>query len=248
MILFYSATGNSAFAARTLAELIGDEAVDVFNYIRNSIAGEFTSTRPWVFVSPTHGWRLPRIFDSFLRSAYITGSREAYFVMTCGTDTGSASKYNAALCREKGLIYMGTLSLVMPENYLAMFAVPDEAESRSIVSRAKPVLQSAAELISHGRPFAPEKQTPLDALKSGVVNSAFCRFIISDRRFTASDKCIGCGKCASVCPTLDISLESGRPVWHGKCTHCMACITSCPVEAIEYGRASRGKPRYRCPE
>ena len=28
------------------------------------------------------------------------------------------------------------------------------------------------------------------------------------------------------------------------CTHCMACICYCPKEAIEYGKKSKGKPRY----
>ena len=27
-------------------------------------------------------------------------------------------------------------------------------------------------------------------------------------------------------------------------THCMACICYCPKEAIEYGKKSKGKPRY----
>lgn len=27
----------------------------------------------------------------------------------------------------------------------------------------------------------------------------------------------------------------------------MACITRCPAKAIEYGKKSLGKPRYRCP-
>ena len=29
---------------------------------------------------------------------------------------------------------------------------------------------------------------------------------------------------------------------------CMACICGCPAEAIEYGKKSRGKPRYQCPK
>ena len=160
MILYFSGTGNSRCCARLLGELLHDECLDVFSMIRAGTGGELRSETPWVFVSQTYSWQLPRVMRDLIRRSSFSGSRDAYFVMTCGTDTGSASKYNGALCREKGLTYMGTLTLVMPENYLAMFAVPDEAESRSIVSRAKPVLQSAADLISHGRPFAPERRTP----------------------------------------------------------------------------------------
>lgn len=42
----------------------------------------------------------------------------------------------------------------------------------------------------------------------------------------------------------NIHLENGKPLWGKNCTHCMACICYCPKEAIEYGKKSRGKPRY----
>jgi epoxyqueuosine reductase QueG len=42
----------------------------------------------------------------------------------------------------------------------------------------------------------------------------------------------------------NIRLENGKPVWGKNCTHCMACICYCPKEAIEYGKKSKGKPRY----
>ncbi|WP_229056928.1 MULTISPECIES: hypothetical protein [unclassified Holdemania] len=28
----------------------------------------------------------------------------------------------------------------------------------------------------------------------------------------------------------------------------MACISRCPMEAIEYGKHTQGLPRYTCPE
>lgn len=43
----------------------------------------------------------------------------------------------------------------------------------------------------------------------------------------------------------NIQLIDGKPVWGKNCTHCMACICYCPQEAIEYGKKSVGKPRYR---
>ena len=46
----------------------------------------------------------------------------------------------------------------------------------------------------------------------------------------------------------NIVMEEKQPLWGKDCTHCMACICGCPKEAIEYGRKSKGKPRYQCPK
>jgi len=59
---------------------------------------------------------------------------------------------------------------------------------------------------------------------------------------------VGCGKCELRCPLNNIKLKKHHPVWGKKCTHCMACIANCPVEAIEYGKTSHGKRRYTCPD
>ena len=81
-------------------------------------------------------------------------------------------------------------------------------------------------------------------IESGPVNPLFYRLFVKDKGFTVSDKCISCGKCALRCPLNNISIEGGKPVWKGRCTHCMACICYCPTSAIEYGKKSLGKPRY----
>ena len=80
---------------------------------------------------------------------------------------------------------------------------------------------------------------------SGPVNPIFYSFFVKANAFTAGDACIGCGHCAGLCPTNSITIQNGKPVWGGDCTHCMACICYCPTKAIEYGKKSQGKPRYQ---
>ena len=63
--------------------------------------------------------------------------------------------------------------------------------------------------------------------------------------FYTTDKCVGCGKCVKLCPFNNIDIVDGRPVWGNSCEHCMACISNCPVEAIEYGEISLDQKRYR---
>lgn len=248
MILFFSGTGNSRYCAHMLARLLDDECRDVFHLIREGIAGEFVSGKPWVFVAPTYGWQLPRVFESMIRSSSFSGSRDAYFVMTCGEDIGNASAYNRKLCQEKGLHDRGTLPVVMPENYVALFSVPGPEEAAQIVAAARPTLEQGVALIRVGQEFPHHKAGFVDQWKSGPVNTLFYRFLVKAKAFTVSDACISCGKCQKDCPLGNIRMEGGRPVWGKQCTHCMACICGCPAQAIEYGRASRGKPRYQCPD
>lgn len=248
MIVYFSGTGNSRYCAQMLADKLEDALLDTFHLIRDGIAPELTSEKPWIFVAPTYGWRLPRVFAQLLRSGRFSGSREAYFVMTCAGDTGNAGQYNRALCQAMGLRYHGTFSVVMPENYTAMFSIPDPELSKKLVDAARFALGKAILSIRAGEDFPPRPAGVLDRLKSGIVNTFFYRFLVKSSPFSVSDACISCGKCQRACPLGSISLENGRPVWGKACTHCMACINGCPVQAIEYGRASRGKRRYQCPE
>ena len=248
MIVYFSGTGNSRYCARYLAHQLGDEAVDAFTYIRDGIAAELITGKPWVFVSPTYAWQLPRIFAQFIRSGCFSGSTDAYFVMTCGGDIGNAAAYITPLCEEKGLTFKGVLPVVMPENYIAMFDVPDEKESAEIIMKARPVLREAVSCIRM-REALPEIPVGVkDRAKSGKIHDVFYKKFVKDRDFHVKDGCVSCGKCVETCVLRNIRLENGRPVWGGSCTHCMACICGCPAEAIEYGKKSRGQPRYQCPE
>lgn len=88
----------------------------------------------------------------------------------------------------------------------------------------------------------------LDHLKSGTVNTRFHRFFVKSSLFSVSDVCASCGKCDCGCPLGPISMVNGRPAWGKECTNCIACINGCPVQAIEYGRASQRRRRGQCLE
>ena len=248
MILYFSGTGNSRHAARRIAGVTGDDAFDLFDRIRRGDCAPMRSTRPWVLVTPTYAWRIPRIVEAWLRRTELTGSREIYFVLTCGDSTGNAGRYAKRLAADKGMAFRGCAAVVMPENYIALFDAPDEARAREIVAAADAPIREIAESIAAGKSLPAARPSLLGRLCSGPVNPLFYRLIVRDRKFRIAGNCNACGRCAARCPTDNIALTEGRPRWKGNCTHCMACICGCPQAAIEYGRASLGKPRYRCSE
>lgn len=47
-----------------------------------------------------------------------------------------------------------------------------------------------------------------------------------------SEKCVGCGKCTTVCPFGALSLVNRKAVASAACTMCGACVSQCPVQAL----------------
>lgn len=245
MIFYFSGTGNSQLAAKQIAGELGDELISINQCLKKGKKMTFDSEGPLVFVAPVYAWRLPEVAESWIRGMKFEGNRNAYFVLTRGGSTGgNAAAYAAKLCAGTGLVYQGLASVHMPENYIALSSAPSESECKDIIARAKPVYSELAQYIRQGSPFPEARVTLGDRLISGPVHVIYYRFFIGDKGFTVSDSCISCGKCARRCPLNNIGLVNGKPVWKGNCTHCMACICSCPASAIEYKSISKGKRRY----
>lgn len=244
MILYYSGTGNSKYAAKRIADALGDTLFCINDRIKAGDCSPVEVGSRIVIVTPTYAWRIPRIVRDWLLKTELVGAKQVWFVMTCGSEIGNAAKYNRALCAEKDLAYMGTAQIVMPENYIAMFNAPEKAEAREIIARAEPVIDRAAACIAADQAFPLPRNTLYDRFMSAPVNPVFYKFCVKSKGFTSLETCTGCGKCARLCPLNNITIRNGRPVWGDHCTHCMACICYCPAEAIEYGKKSLGKPRY----
>lgn len=246
MIVFFSGTGNSEYCARYIAKLVGDDVIDSAQFIRNKQIAQLCSEKAWVFVTPTYAWQLPKVFKSFIRQSSLTGSKNAYFVMTCGGSVGGAASGALALCKEKGLRFKGLMPIVMPENLITMFKAPEPDEAEKIIEKAVPVIEKAAELIKAGKPFEKLKYNFLGFIESELSNPLFYKAATSAKKFYVTDDCIGCGLCEKNCVMGNITMENGKPKWADNCTQCMACIARCPKKAVEYGKSSVGKTRYVC--
>ena len=246
MILYFSGTGNSEYTAKRIGKEIDDEVFNLFDKIRNRDFSDMHSERPWVVSVPTYAWRIPRIVEKWLENTRLKGNKDIYFVMTCGGSIGNAGKYLEKLCAEKKMNYCGCAGIVMPENYIALFSTPTEESALQIIEQAERVINDTAHVIKSCDKLVQSNISFGDKMNSGIVNGIFYPMFVHAKKFYATDACISCGKCAAVCPLNNVRLETGKPVWGGNCTHCMACICRCPKEAVEYGKHSHGLPRYTC--
>ena len=246
MILYFSGTGNSRYVARKIAKELNDELISLNQLIKEEKTDELTSTdKPFIFVCPTYAWRLPIVVTDFIKNTKFSGSNKVYFIMTCGGDTGKSIKYIQKLCKYKNWQLKGMAEIKMPENYIALFPVPDKETSKQIIKEADKQIDKITSDINAENEF--ETITPSGlggTIKSGITNVAFYKMFVNAKGFHYTDKCIGCGKCVDLCPLNNINLKDKKPVWKNNCTHCMACICGCPTEAIEYKNKTQNKERY----
>ena len=243
MVLYFTGTGNSQYVADVIARQLGDELVSINNYMKNGIAGDFISGKPYVLVCPTYAWRVPLVVEEWLKTARLDGCDDMYFVLTAGSGSGGAGKYARRLCDKIKMNYKGLATVKMPENYLAMFPVPSERLAKKIVAKALPVTEEIAKTIESGEDIV-TKTGFVDGFMSTVINWIFFTFIVKDSGFHLEKECTSCGKCVEACPLNNIDLIEGEPYWQGNCTHCMVCICSCPAECIEYKKATQKRRRY----
>lgn len=106
-------------------------------------------------------------------------------------------------------------------------------------------LTEMAQEITARQPVYRVREGSLPGLKSGPVHFGFNRFARSTKPFYTTDACDGCGLCARDCPAGTIRLESGLPVWGDHCYQCLRCLHACPRQAIQYGKETEKKGRYR---
>lgn len=245
MILYFTGTGNSRYVAEQIAKITSDEIISINDKLKNNDTSDIKVNDKLVFVIPTYAWRIPKIVRKWISQTNFTGVKNTWFVMTCGSEIGNSAKYNKKLCDEKGFTYMGTAQVVMPENYIIMFSSPKQNEIEKIFAKAEPTIENTAKLINDNKSFSIPRNNLQDKFMSGLINQLFYPMFVT-KGFYADDKCTSCQKCAKICPLNNIKINDGKPIWDKNCTHCMACISYCPTEAIEYGKKTVGKSRYKC--
>ena len=246
MVLYFSATGNTEYIATELAKRLDDERVNLIDRIKRNDHSVLHSETPFIICAPVYICEMPRFLSKYLKEQTFSGSKEVYFIFTSGGYCGISGVLAKSMFRKKNMNYRGHAEFKMPRNYVASDAYamlsPEETAERILESRAK--ADSVAADIRSGKNLTARHVFLFETLITVPFNPVWYKFKLRARDFRATDKCVGCSKCASLCPLNNITLTDRKPVWGGQCTHCMACIGNCPTEAIEYGSITQSKEKY----
>ena len=240
MILYFSGTGNSAYVAKQLSELTGDQCLSINRRLHDNNTQSIKSQKPVVFVFPVHDGRMPRAVKTFIESTKFTGNNIAYFVATYSTDISALVDYTLKLCKKKGFRFHGLETVKMPESDIVRRPLTPQAEAKELIAAAGEKIQKIAHYILSGEMFHYEAA---QSKGLSVVLNPIRALAFSPKKFHVTDKCNGCGECAVHCPMNNITITDKKPTWGNHCAHCMICVNRCP--SIEYSEKTKGKGRYK---
>ncbi|MEG2053628.1 MAG: 4Fe-4S binding protein [Oscillospiraceae bacterium] len=69
------------------------------------------------------------------------------------------------------------------------------------------------------------------------MGNPICNKIMRTAPCYYKNKCIGCGKCAEICPQKVITIKNKKAsIKKDKCIKCFCCHEMCPAKAIKVSR------------
>jgi flavodoxin len=100
MIFYFSATGNSQYAAERIAAATGDQVISIGQALREEqFDFDITGDAHLGFVIPTFAWTLPGAVALFIKNLNLTGysGQYVYGVFTCG-QAPAANRRRSGCC------------------------------------------------------------------------------------------------------------------------------------------------------
>ncbi len=239
MIIYFSGTDNS----KHVAESMGDSRIVDMKEALNLKECGFTLKEGESFgiVCPVYYSGVPKTVLEFVRHMKIKGEISyLYCILTHGGGPGAAGSMLENELKKKGYPLHACFDVKLPANYLMFGNHSTEEEDRQRIVDAEPVIEEIRKAVDQK-----EHDKPKWSLIGRLLTRSMyplCDRYFSTKKFYADDRCVGCGACASRCPSKCIEMVDGKPVWtKNECVRCMACLR---CNAVQYGKRMKKTRRY----
>jgi len=242
-IYYFTGTGNSLHAGRMIAKRLGD--CTLVPIVRTLAGGQPVTGERIIIVFPVYMYRAPHIVCRFVRK--ISAAKSVIAIATMGGGSGKTFLQLRSLLRKNGLDLDAGYAVAMPDNYTPFgdAMAGDELNIR-LKEAGEKIDKIAVSIGKNDRTF--EKDTSFFQTYVWPGVWFWYAYIVIPklaRYYRVQESCDGCGICARVCPSGAVTLKSNRPQWSVGCEHCLACLQWCPKEAIQFGKRTAGKKRYK---
>lgn len=223
-IFCFSGTGNSYWIAREIGKYFSvvPELITKFSGTQSIIVED----EQVGIIAPVYLNDIPRVVKEFLLRLSFTGNNPYVFAVLSsgsGKNKNGFQNISIALAQHHAQLSFAD-DIMMPSSFQTrenMGEVLSEAPQK-IAEICKAVEEKRLNYAQKGGTILPKNFTQLSFLYKSLT------------RMTVTDQCNGCGLCAKLCPTNNITIEKGKAVRGNNCIACVACANWCPNHAIEH--------------
>jgi len=241
-IFYFSGTGNTEILAEEYLSVLSACAcavkltkIESFTLAGNS--PQISSNAIIGIGYPIHAFNAPKIVFDFIKLLPAGGGRTV-FLFKCPGDPfvngGSTAPIRDALTKKGYRVQLEEL-LVMPANIATAYP-PAYAQELYKIARDK-IAMSCADLLAGKERLQ----------QNSLLEELFTSFSIGEQKnayrlgkyFYTKESCTGCGCCMKNCPTSNITIVKGRPVFAKNCIACFRCVYICPSLSITLKNISK---------
>lgn len=231
IIYYFSGTGNSLRAAIRIAERIGGaEVISVRCNVEN-VSAENADVIG--FVCPVYEWDMPGTMKKFVGNLKVNPNAYIFMVATYIAIHGRTFEtMEKILSIKKAHLNYG----------IALRCAASQCTAYSPFPPGKIMIPYMENRINRiGKEIFERRNRPYPTM-AWLTRKLYSKLMTPymevereyDKGFYTDERCAGCEICVKICPTQNIAIQKGRPVWKHHCHGCMACVAYCPTKAIQF--------------
>ena len=243
MIFFFTATGNSLYAAKQL-----DSDLVSIPQEMNKTERHYKADRIGI-VCPLFEFALPPMVMDFIKTSEFE-TDYFYILMTYGMHNGGCAQRTAEYLESIGKHVDYYNTIIMVDNALPVFNMTEQIRIDPEKKVDEHLAQIRQDIDERKHMIQPAEQEEIDFYHMYMQHPLDMEVSNEKPLYTVTDACIRCGTCTRVCPRGCIQIKDNAVVYdYTRCLGCYACAHACPVKAIRFAAKKEPNPdaRYRNP-
>lgn len=230
-IICFSGTGNSYYVAKQIAKSQNHDNIIMINEINES----FELPERLGFIFPVYISREPIFIEKKLREilskiTVFTKIQYVYLITTAGSNNPGWTHIRfEKILKDFGVATTYVNNVKMPNN---LIKIKDIEESKVIYKTADLKINTIINELKEEKIKFPKFKLFTHSFSN--ITYLFNKYYTKhfSENFIVTSDCTSCKLCYQSCPSNNIKMQDGKPIFLDNCFACNACISNCPEEAI----------------
>lgn len=233
--IYFSGTGNSKYALEKFLKEYNNESF-LYSIEDENIIEQLNNHDELIFSYPVQYSSVPKILRDFIHNnSEVWRGKKIFIIATMALFSGDGAGVLGRLLKQYGAKITGGLHLQMPDS-IADEKVLKRSLKKNILLMENTNKKIVKAVIDIKSGQYPQEGLGLLSRLAGFLTQRLW-FDHRTRKYSNqlkvdTDKCVGCSKCAKICPTGNIIMKHNKAQGNDKCTVCYRCVNSCPTQAI----------------